>query len=75
MQKTARISVKNSAFEYINRNLIILDRTVDVYSKRIRQKFLVQRKYVTAYIKEIKSKIDERLVAINKKFEKTNRNI
>lgn len=68
-QETARTPVEDSAFEYVDRSLIILDRTVDVHSERIRQEFLVQREYVTAYIKEMESKIDGRLV------EEANRNI
>jgi len=33
--------MKNLAFEYIDRSLIILNQTINIHSERIRYKFLV----------------------------------
>jgi DNA anti-recombination protein RmuC len=70
-QGTARtpLSEGDPPFEYVDRSLTILGRTLDTHDERIRQEFLGQHNFIASQFREVDRRFEEVEKKMDRRFE------
>lgn len=71
-QSTARTppAEDNPLFEYVDRSLTILGRTLDTYDQKIQEEFLAQRQFIATKIRDVRAQLDERFQKVDRCFDR-----